>query len=284
MSRHTTLVAALLLLGGCTLAGREAAEERLRMEAAGAPWAGAEAAGAPWEGAEAVAEPGEVAAEERPAPELPPDPGWRDLLIESGGRVDDHPFHCDHAAVHQVFDSGWMWQLRFDNGVTSLGFALDAGRMPLGTPVRLEGPFGNLTLHADATRPTAFLAGGIGITPFRSILVHAATARLPHRLFLFYSNRRPEDAAFLDEVQALERENPNYTFIGTMTDMAHSQRPWHGETGQVDQAMLARFLNGVGRPIFYIAGPPQMVSSLHEMLRRTGVTDADIRAESFTGY
>jgi ferredoxin-NADP reductase len=159
-----------------------------------------------------------------------------------------------------------------------------AGRMPLGTQVRLEGPFGNLTLHADATRPAAFLAGGIGITPFRSILVHAATARLPHRLFLFYSNRRPEDAAFLDEVRALERENPNYTFIGTMTDMAHSQRPWLGETGHVDQAMLARFLDGVGRPIFYIAGPPQMVSSLHEVLRRAGVTDTDIRAESFTGY
>ena len=159
-----------------------------------------------------------------------------------------------------------------------------AGRMPLGAQVRLEGPFGNLTLHADATRPAAFLAGGIGITPFRSILVHAAMARLSHRLFLFYSNRRPEDAAFLDEVQALERENPNYTFIGTMTDMARSQRPWPGETGQVDQAMLARFLDGVGRPIFYIAGPPQMVSSLHEILRGAGVTDADIRAESFTGY
>jgi len=70
MSRHTTLVAALLLLGGCTLAGREAAEERLRMESAGAPWEAAESAGAP----------GEDAAAARSAPELPPDPGWRDVL------------------------------------------------------------------------------------------------------------------------------------------------------------------------------------------------------------
>jgi ferredoxin-NADP reductase len=159
-----------------------------------------------------------------------------------------------------------------------------AARMPTGTEVRLEGPFGNLTLHADATRPAAFLAGGIGITPFRSILVHAAKARLPHRLFLFYSNRRPEDAAFLDELQALQRENPNYTFIGTMTDMKRSQRSWLGETGRVNQTMLARFLNGVARPIFYVAGPPPMVTGLHAMLNGAGVIDGDIRTESFTGY
>lgn len=159
-----------------------------------------------------------------------------------------------------------------------------AGRMRLGTEVRLEGPYGNLTLHADATRPAAFLAGGIGITPFRSILVHAAQARLPHRLFLFYSNRRPEDAAFLDELQALQRENPNYTFIGTMTEMERSRRQWPGETGHMNQTMLARFLSGVARPIFYVAGPPQMVSGLHIMLSGAGVTDGDIRTESFTGY
>jgi ferredoxin-NADP reductase len=157
-------------------------------------------------------------------------------------------------------------------------------RMPRGTEVRIEGPFGNLTLHADATRPAAFLAGGIGITPFRSILVHAARARLPHRLFLFYSNRRPEDAAFLDELQALQRDNPNYTFIGTMTEMERSQRPWLGETGHVDQTMLARVLNGVARPIFYIAGPPRMVSGLHAVVKGAGVSDGDIRTENFTGY
>lgn len=156
--------------------------------------------------------------------------------------------------------------------------------MPLGTEMRLEGPFGNLTLHADTTRPAAFLAGGIGITPFRSILVHAAKARLPHRLFLFYSNRRPEDAAFLDELQALQRENSNYTFIGTMTAMERSERRWLGETGHVDQAMLARVLKGVARPIFYIAGPPQMVSGLHAVVKGAGVSDGDIRTENFTGY
>ncbi|MEK7236600.1 MAG: FAD-dependent oxidoreductase [Nitrospirota bacterium] len=76
--------------------------------------------------------------------------------------------------------------------------------MPLGATVQMEGPFGNFVLHADPVRPAVFLAGGIGITPFRSMVLHAVAQKLPHRLFLFYSNRRPEDAPFLDELQALQ--------------------------------------------------------------------------------
>ena len=69
--------------------------------------------------------------------------------------------------------------------------------MPLGAQVEIEGPYGNFTLHKNATRWYVFLTGGIGITPFRSIIRDAARKKLPHRLFLFYSNRRPEDGAFL---------------------------------------------------------------------------------------
>jgi ferredoxin-NADP reductase len=159
-----------------------------------------------------------------------------------------------------------------------------AGRMPVGTGVRLEGPFGNLTLHADAVRPAVFLAGGIGITPFRSLLVHAARARLPHRLFLFYSNRRPEDAAFLDELQTLQRDNARYTFIGTMTAMEQSHRTWRGETGPLTPAMLGKVLADAARPIYYVAGPPGMVSGVHVMLHAAGVTNDDIRTEKFAGY
>ena len=156
--------------------------------------------------------------------------------------------------------------------------------MPIGTAVKIEGPFGDLTLHNNASRAAVFLAGGIGITPFRSMLVRAAKEKLPHRIFLFYSNRRPEDAPFLEELQALERENPNYKLIASMTETEKSQRPWNGETGLINQEMLARYLKSAGMPIYYIAGPPAMVKGLHEMLNKAGVNDDDIRAEEFAGY
>jgi ferredoxin-NADP reductase len=130
------------------------------------------------------------------------------------------------------------------------------GTMPIGSQVKIEGPFGNLVLHNNQARAGVFLAGGIGITPFRSILLRAAKEHLSHRLFLFYSNRRPEDAPFLQELEALQRQNPSYIFIPTMTDMSRSHRPWQGETGVINQEMLAKHLKSSASPIYYMAGPP----------------------------
>ena len=156
--------------------------------------------------------------------------------------------------------------------------------MPLGSAVKIEGPFGDLTLHNNVKRTAVFLAGGIGITPFRSIVFRAAKEKLPHRIFLFYSNRRPEDAPFLDELQALEKENPNYKLVASMTQMAKSHQSWHGEVGRIDKEMLARYLKDAVSPIYYIAGPPEMVKGLHTMVHEAGVDDDDVRAEEFAGY
>src|ERR1039457_3732725 len=122
--------------------------------------------------------------------------------------------------------------------------------MLVGTAVQMEGPAGDLTLHNDAARTAVFLSGGIGITPFRSIAFSAAKEHLPHRIVLFYSNRRPEDAAFLAELQALEKQTPNYRLIPSMTGMEKSDRPWHGETGVINKEMLAKSLEG--RHVAYV--------------------------------
>ena len=156
--------------------------------------------------------------------------------------------------------------------------------MPVGTAVQMEGPAGDLTLHNDAARTAVFLCGGIGITPFRSIAFAAAQKHLPHQIFLFYSNRRPEDAAFLAELQTLEKENPNYKLIASMTEMEKSHQPWHGETGVIGKETLARHLKDAPSPVYYIAGPPGMVKGLHMMINETGVDERDIRTEEFSGY
>ena len=104
------------------------------------------------------------------------------------------------------------------------------------------------------------------------------------RSVLFYSNRRPEDAPFLAELQSLERDNPNFKCIPSMTEMEKSHQPWNGETGLIDPGMLRRHLKGAASPIYYIAGPPAMVKGLHEMLRKAGLNDNDIHAEEFAGY
>lgn len=153
-----------------------------------------------------------------------------------------------------------------------------------GADVELEGPFGTLTLHSNRQRPAAFLAGGIGITPFVSILRQADMERSAQSLILIYSNRRPEDAAFLAELQAHGEYLPNFQLIPTMTQISQSKQTWAGRTGQVDAGMLKQFLAGQPAPIYYLAGPPAFVDAMQDLLNTNGVEDEDIRSEGFYGY
>src|SRR6266481_3936310 len=84
---------------------------------------------------------------------------------------------------------------------TAFKSALNAAA--LGTKFTVSRPRGSFTLHRDVTKPAVFIAGGIGITPIRSILQWATQERLPHKLYLFYSNREAEDAAFLEEFESM---------------------------------------------------------------------------------
>ena len=158
------------------------------------------------------------------------------------------------------------------------------GSLRQGAAVRVEGPFGSLLLHNNAARAAVFIAGGIGITPFMSMLRHAVHAGLPHRLLLLYSNRRPEDAAFLDELSELARQNPRFLLLATMTQMDGSSQPWTGTTGVIDAALIKQAIDGLANPVAYLAGPPAMVQSLRDVVSEAGVDEDDIRSEDFFGY
>jgi len=156
--------------------------------------------------------------------------------------------------------------------------------MPAGGRVGLRGPAGMFTLESADARPAVFLAGGIGVTPFMSMLRDAAHSRLGRDLWLFYSNRRPEDAAFLEELAALPKRHSRCHFVGTMVEMAKSGRPWNGETGFLDRAMLERHLKDLAASVYYAAGPPGLVEAMRKMLADAGVEDEAIRTDEFFGY
>lgn len=158
------------------------------------------------------------------------------------------------------------------------------GALPIGAGIAIEGPSGSLTLHNDRARPAVFIAGGIGITPFKSIVAQAAEDRLQQRLVLLYSNRRPEDAAYLAELQELERRNPHFLLIATMTLMSSSSQAWTGSQGLIDAALVSRATAELAKPVCYVAGPPGMVEAMRQTLNDAGVDDDDIRSEEFYGY
>jgi ferredoxin-NADP reductase len=163
---------------------------------------------------------------------------------------------------------------------TAFKTALNAAAF--GTKFKVSRPRGSFTLHKDVTRPAVFLAGGIGITPVRSILQSATQERLPHKLYLFYSNREADDAAFIEELQGLAAQNPNFTLVPTVT--GHRTLAWPYEKGHISRDMLTRHLFLLNGPIYYIAGPSGMVTAMTELLNSSGVSQDDVRTEEFGDY
>ena len=156
--------------------------------------------------------------------------------------------------------------------------------LPVGAEVLLQGPYGWMTLPKNGTRPAVLLAGGIGVTPFRSLVWNAAETLSPRRIFLFYSVRVPQEAAFLEELQEMERYNERYKLICTVTQPEKVRMPWRGETGRISIHMLSKWIPDLSIPIYYIAGPPGMVTGVRRMLIGAGIAEEDIRAEEFAGY
>jgi ferredoxin-NADP reductase len=152
----------------------------------------------------------------------------------------------------------------------------------LGTKFVVSRPRGSFTLHKDATRPAVFLAGGIGIAPIRSILQHAAQERLEHKLYLFYSNRNADDAAFLEELENLHAQNHNFVFIPTVT--GHRTLAWRYENGYINFEMLKRYLLALKGPMYYIAGHSGMVTAMTRVLQISGVSEDDMKTEEFGDY
>ncbi|RTM09234.1 MAG: FAD-dependent oxidoreductase [Hyphomicrobiales bacterium] len=162
------------------------------------------------------------------------------------------------------------------------------GRLQRGGKVLIEMlldvPRGAFALHEDPSRPAVFIAGGIGVVPAFSMIKDAIEQKLPHRVYLFYANRRPEDAAYLEELATLARQNPSFTLVATMTEAETSARRWTGEAGRIDRSMLARHIDDPLLPIYYISGLPKMASAMKVMLGTVGVGKESIKAEEFTGF
>ena len=154
----------------------------------------------------------------------------------------------------------------------------------LGTPVEILGPSGAFTLHADTAVPAVFIAGGIGITPFRSMAHDAVARQLPHQIILVYSNRNLEGTAFHDEFRQIAATHRNFKYIPTLTQADKSPRRWEGERRYVNLDFLREHIGDLTKPIFYMAGPPGLVSTIRKAVLEAGVGPRRIQAEEFEGY
>lgn len=156
--------------------------------------------------------------------------------------------------------------------------------MPLGSTLLLDGPMDDLSLTVDDAHGSVFLAGGVGIAPFLGAIRHASARGEAMDAALFYSNRRPEDAPYLEELAAHAARVRGLRFIPTMTRLEASESTWSGETARIGIPILERYLPSLHGPRYYLSGSTLFISGVRQELARAGIPGSDIRVEMYTGY
>ncbi len=173
-------------------------------------------------------------------------------------------------------------RVMFATRTTGSAFKRSLAEAAPGTEADVDGPYGSFTLHKNAAKPAVFFAGGIGITPFRSIIKDATERGLSHDLTLFYSNRTPDSTAFLPDLEQWAEGNPRLTLVPTITDDVDIHE-WKYQRGMIDAAFLKGRLPE-GEAIYYAAGPAAFVTAMRRALESLGVDPDNIRTEEFPGY
>ena len=157
-------------------------------------------------------------------------------------------------------------------------FINNLSSLPIGSQIYISKPSGSLYLK-DMNSDLVFIAGGIGITPVRSIVEKAIRDNSEQKIFLFYSNKKESNAAFLDEFKQWAEENKNFILVPFINDTENIK--WEYEFGNIDQKVLKKYLNVLKDKIYYVIGPPLMVDSIENLLREAGVAEEKIFMEKF---
>ena len=147
--------------------------------------------------------------------------------------------------------------------------------MEKGTKVQVKGPEGHFVLHQDYTKPAVFLSGGIGVTPFRSMIKYATDMQLPVKIIMFDSNRNRNNILFKKEFDEWASMNKNLKIIYTISEKDQNDNEqsslsplsstatddWKGEYGRINKAMILKYVDTheLNNSIFYICGPPSML-------------------------
>jgi ferredoxin-NADP reductase len=168
------------------------------------------------------------------------------------------------------------------------GFKQSLNELPVGKTLEGAGPNGTFVLDEKEEGPHFFVAGGIGITPFRSMIKYVVDKALGTPIYMIYSNSVPEEIAFKKELDEISSKFPNIHIEYTISKPGESKEKWTGRSGRIDENMLKDLLkkfsldkDGV---TWWVCGPPPMIDAMEEVLEKMKISSDIIRTEKFTGY
>ena len=165
------------------------------------------------------------------------------------------------------------------------GYKKTLNELKEGSVVDGEGPNGTFIIDEAETGPHVFLAGGIGITPFRSAIKYAVDKKAEAPMHLIYSNSVPEEITFREDLEKWSRVHPSLKLDLTVSKPELSKTPWKGITGRIDGGLISKLVDIPSfKGTFWVCGPPPMVSAVEEALEKLKVPSSSVRSEKFTGY
>lgn len=157
--------------------------------------------------------------------------------------------------------------------------------LSVGEKIKFYGPMGGFVLHEEEQNEQVFLAGGIGITPFLSMISYVDEKKLPLKITLLASFSTVEDIIFKEQLEVIAKRSENVKVVYTITKPEESKlSSWNGEIGRISEELIRKHIKNPLEALYYIVGPPQMVSAMEELVAKMGVPSQRILIENFTGY
>lgn len=176
------------------------------------------------------------------------------------------PFEPDLVAATRMRDTAFKRALK---------------NLPIGSEVKLDGPYGDFTLHKTQSTPAVFIIGGIGVTPVSSMVAEATHDKTAHQITLLHASRTRADLPLTADFEQLSRDNPNFTYAVAVESAPHD---WKGEIGRIDADTVKKYVPDLHKPIYYLSGPDGMVKAMRALLVGRKVNEDSICAEEFSGY
>jgi len=174
--------------------------------------------------------------------------------------------------------------VEFTKRITESEFSKALNGLKIGDWAKLKMPYGSFTFEGEYEK-IAFLSGGIGITPIRSICKFATDSTLPTDMVLLYGNNREEDIIFRQDLDNMQSVNKNLRIVYTLTSPDIDRKTWKGRTGYIDDTVIKEEIPDYIERTFYICGPPKMVESLINILKsKLRIQKDKTKIENFVGY
>ena len=148
--------------------------------------------------------------------------------------------------------------------------------------VNAKGPMGKFIMPKDPNSEIVWIAGGIGVTPFRSQMKFILDNQQQRKITLIYSNRTKNDICFTKLWEEAQASVKNFKLVSTLVDEVPPD--WEGESGMVDEAMIKRAVGQPADKIFYVSGPEPMVEAFKPKLMAMGIKEENIHQDWFPNY